>query len=301
MRACIIRHLSAGSLSWPTALRRLRAFAGEESGAFAMIFGLILIPVVFVVGGAVDYASATTARSLSQEALDAGVLAAAAKNSADNTMLKKFYNSHIINRNLTLSSASVTTTTDASGNTVYVADATYTVKTSFLKLAGISNWTGHTHSEAYTPTQIVSITVDPTNAQGAWSKDVFVFTRDSSGAIISKQTVMTYRYTYPSTKVTTPTIGTWSGTYTIPKYASFGVGLVIYQDMSYRGALVSPVTQYSDDSNASSWIHTTGACSDTNGQTVNMEDGGDSNFLDFVYTMKCTIGVASGSSAHLKN
>jgi hypothetical protein len=41
--------------------------------------------------------------------------------------------------------------------------------------------------------------------------------------------------------------------------------------------------------------------SDVDGQTVNMEDGGDSNFLDIVYNMKCTVGLDASVGARLSN
>jgi Flp pilus assembly protein TadG len=291
-----------GTLGCVKFAARLRTFESDRRGAVALMLGLALLPMALLLGGAVDYHSAINARTLSQAALDSGVLAAAAQNTSDTTVLKKFYNAHITSRNLTLTGATLTISTDAAtGATVYVADAHYTVKTSFLGVMGLRNWTGHTHAEAYTPTQIVTMTVKPTNAQGAWSKDIFVFTRDASGTIASSQTIMTYRYTYPSTKVTTPSVGTWSGSYSIPKYSTLGVGLVVYQDMNYLGALVSPATKYSDATDASTWIHTSGACADSGGQTVNMEDGGDSNYLDFVYTVTCTTGPAPGSVVRLKS
>jgi hypothetical protein len=42
-----------------------------------------------------------------------------------------------------------------------------------------------------------------------------------------------------------------------------------------------------------------GNCSNATGATYNWEDGGDANFQDFVYNMKCTTGVAADSLVRL--
>lgn len=54
-------------------LRRLAQF-GDESGVVAVIFAVAAIPVVLMIGAAVDYQRAVTARSRMQSALDAAVL-----------------------------------------------------------------------------------------------------------------------------------------------------------------------------------------------------------------------------------
>ena len=52
-------------------VRRLRQ---DLSGAVAMIFGLAIVPLLLVMGVAVDFSRATSAKSRLQEASDAAVL-----------------------------------------------------------------------------------------------------------------------------------------------------------------------------------------------------------------------------------
>jgi hypothetical protein len=86
--------------------------------------------------------------------------------------------------------------------------------------------------------------------------------------------------------------------FTVPKYSTYGVGMIVYQDLSYQGGMINPVEMFSDV-NPESFVHQTGKCSDAAGAQFNMEDGGDGNFLDFVYTMKCVTGVAPNTTARL--
>jgi Flp pilus assembly protein TadG len=53
----------------------LRSFGDEESGAVAIIFALLLIPILIVASAAIDYSRLTTERTKLQAAVDAAVLA----------------------------------------------------------------------------------------------------------------------------------------------------------------------------------------------------------------------------------
>ena len=56
-----------------------RRFAGDRSGNISAIFALSLIPVVGLIGAAVDYSRANKARTALQAALDSTALAMAAQ------------------------------------------------------------------------------------------------------------------------------------------------------------------------------------------------------------------------------
>jgi Flp pilus assembly protein TadG len=58
---------------------RLRAFQAESSGAVALMFAVLSLPLIAMVGAAVDYSQAARIREQMQNALDAATLAAAAK------------------------------------------------------------------------------------------------------------------------------------------------------------------------------------------------------------------------------
>ena len=53
-----------------------RSFSRDQSGAIAIIFVLSLLPIIMMLGAAIDYARAALARSEAQDALDAATLAA---------------------------------------------------------------------------------------------------------------------------------------------------------------------------------------------------------------------------------
>src|SRR5262249_57101561 len=53
---------------------RLRTFSRDRSGNVVIIFGLALIPILGLVGAAVDYSRAGSARTAMQVALDAAAL-----------------------------------------------------------------------------------------------------------------------------------------------------------------------------------------------------------------------------------
>lgn len=55
-------------------MRLFRRFKSDESGATAIMFGLSLIPVIGLVGGAVDYSRAARAHSELQKAVDAATI-----------------------------------------------------------------------------------------------------------------------------------------------------------------------------------------------------------------------------------
>lgn len=271
------------------------AFATCQRGTVAILFGLSLFPVVLLMGGAVDYSAAVAKKSRLQEALDKGVLAAAVKGNADSALLNRYLNANMP-VGITAINATLAVKTAANGDITYASDATFAVQTAFLKMVGMNAINVGAHSEATLPTQIVTATFNAVSAKGAFAKDMFLWTKNASGAVTSKQTVLSYRYGV-SGSGTNPPVGNWTVTFSVPKYSTYGVGMVAYQDLSYQGGLINPVEYYSDVDAAS--FRKTGNCQDGGGAQYNVEDGGDSDYLDFVYTMKCVLGVASNSVARL--
>ena len=58
------------------AVRRCRDFASQAEGNVAMMFALSILPILIMVGGAVDFSRATTSKQSLQIVLDNAVLAA---------------------------------------------------------------------------------------------------------------------------------------------------------------------------------------------------------------------------------
>jgi len=274
-----------------------RGLCDDRRGTVAVIFAFAAVPMTLLAGGAVDYSLAVNSKSHLQQSLDKGIMAAAVNANADVGFMKNYLTANMLGSSVTLSNVTLARNTQANGSVVYVGDGDFTVNTTFLKMVGINSINVHAHSEATLPSQIVTATFSPLSAQGAFAKDIFIWTKDASGALTSKQTVLTYRYGV-SGSGTTPAIGSWTVSFTVPKYSTFGVGMLVYQDLSNTGELINPVEMYSDV-HPETFVHQTGKCSDAAGEVYNMEDGGDANFLDFVYNMKCTMGVAANTVARL--
>jgi hypothetical protein len=230
-----------------------------------------------------------------QLALDKGLVAAAVKADADATHLNRYLSSNLgpVVSGVT---AGITTSTNANGDTVYASNANFAVRTYFLRMIGVNSVNVTATAEATLASQIVTATFSPIGAKGAFAKDIFLFTRDAAGNVTYKQTALNYRYGV-SGSGTSPAIGSWTVSFTVPKYSTFGLGMVAYEDLSYQGALTSPKEYYSDK-NAANFI-ATGQCSDPAGAQYNVEDGGDNDFADFVYSMKCTKGVVPNSVARI--
>jgi len=282
-------------------LRPVRTFLRRDrSGAVAIAFALTAIPLILVIGGAIDYSNVKGKKSILTQALDFAVLSAARNAQESPGYLRNLLDANPRLATLSIINTSLTKTTASDGSYVYSGDARASASTTFLKIVGLNSITVGAHSEATAPVHVATVTFTPLNTQGAWSKDIFVWTKDATGAVTSKQTVLTYRYSSSTgLMTTTPTIGTQTVTFSVPPYTSFGLGMVAYQDPSYAGALVNPVETWSDAANASSFLLQSGSCGSTAGATYNWEDGGDANFLDFVYSMKCTTGVAPNMPVRL--
>ena len=283
-----------------SAAEQFRRFIRDQRGNVAIAFSVTALPAIILGGAGIDYSRLVDSRARAQSAVDAAVLRLAQQDSLNATEAAKTF---AASTNLTVVSTSFTTRTNAAGQTVYVGDASVRVAMTFGRVLGLANTAVTVHSEATPPApQVLTARFKPTNVQGAYSKDIFIWTKDTKGAL-TKQTVITYRYSSATgVKTTTPPVGSASTTFTVPPYSTFGVGMVVYEDwLSYSGALINPVTKYSDAADASTWIRTSGDCSDGSGQTVQMEDGGDSNFLDLDYVMYCSMGRPAGAVARLTN
>ena len=118
------------------ALRKsCRALKRDREGSVAATFALGLIPVVGLVGAAVDYSAANNARTAMQGALDIALLAGAKDGSANwaTTALNTF------NANLTTNLATnVNPTFQITSTRAYSGRVTATVPSNFLGVLGVS-------------------------------------------------------------------------------------------------------------------------------------------------------------------
>jgi len=110
-------------------------FKRHREGSVAATFALSLIPVVGLVGTAVDYSSATNARTNLQVALDAALLAGAKDGTAD--WATAALNSFNANLNAKLAT-NVAPTFQLTSSRAYTGRVTATVPSNFLGVLGVS-------------------------------------------------------------------------------------------------------------------------------------------------------------------
>src|SRR5215470_764757 len=116
-----------------TALRRFRA---NQEGSVMPVFVVSLIPVLGLVGAAVDYTRVTDVRASLQTSLDAALLAGAQDGSMNWSNVAASY----FNANVHAGSATVATPTFVlNANRGYVGSASATVPVTFAKLLGLSS------------------------------------------------------------------------------------------------------------------------------------------------------------------
>ncbi len=266
-----------------------QAFAQDRRGNISLMFAATIGISVFGLGVALDFGRAVSTRSDAQNALDAVVLAKAANPALSTTDESAIFNRNFTARGATL--ASLGTSTDTSG--VVTGNASVTVPMSFSGLFGQTSTTVGVTAKANpkAPAKYATVTMKITSAQGAYDKEIYAVTLDKNGTVLTRQLALTYDYTLASgkgTKTYTPAIG-GSTTLSITSYDQFAIEMVVYEDTTYTGKKTNPKTLRSNAANAATFIKTTGACTDSTGQTQNWEDGGDKNFVDFVANMTCTL------------
>lgn len=282
----------------------LSNFAIDRRGNTAVFFALGMVPVTLALGASIDYSRIGGGQAQLQQVLDSAVLRMATADTLDSAAGAKNVAGGLASSSISIVSTNFTTSVDALGRNVYIGTATAKLPMSVMAAMGMKNSLLTATAKAASPAaQILTATFKPTKVQGSYSKDIFFWTKDASGAITTKTTVITYRYNGSwGTSTTSPSINSVSATFSIPPYSTFGVGMVAYQDWEHlTGALINPKTYYSDASDASRYMRSSGVCTDHNGMTVYMEDGGDSNFADLNYVMSCTVGKAAGAKASLTN
>ncbi len=273
----------------------LRQFARDCSGQVTLIFAAVALPVAVAAGVAIDYNRVSRDQLSLQAALDSAVLAAGAKSTFDaDTAAKYFARNQHANDGITINSLAF----KSEGNGVVSGTAQATVPLGMLGIAGLGRpkITVSTRAKSTDVLKMSETEFKITNAQGAYDKEIYLFTKDKDGKITSETLVLSYDYTYTSsggTKTFSPSM-TASKTASVGPYDTVGQKMVVYEDNTYRGRKVNPKAYFSDDKAASSWTKSTGNCTDKAGQTQNWEDGGDSNYMDFVFNVKCKT-VTSGS------
>lgn len=288
------------------AAKLFRLAVRDQRANVAVLTGICALPLFGAIGLAIDVSDAISVRNKVQYALDAAALAAAAKYPVmDVAYARSFLDAGLSNLSVAPKAtdtgykifvASSDFTMDADG--VVTGTAEVDMKTTFVGIAGYSSihLSFSSTAASITKTKMTNATYKITNAQGAYDKDIYFFTRNEAGAILTEQLILKYDYNLKNgtgTKTFTPPTAQ-STTITVGDYASFGYKMVVYEDNSYTGKTINPKSYYSDDPKSSTWRKITGDCA-TGTSTENWEDGGDGNYKDFIFKVTCsTAEVATG-------
>src|SRR5262249_56690081 len=118
------------------ALRRAYArFVASDDGTVVHLFALALVPIVAMVGAAVDYSRANNLRSQLQASLDSALLAGARDGSTNwVNVATDFFNANVQSKGDSVATPAFTLTQDRA----YAGTVTAVVPTNFLGVLGIN-------------------------------------------------------------------------------------------------------------------------------------------------------------------
>ncbi|WP_319412936.1 pilus assembly protein TadG-related protein [uncultured Cohaesibacter sp.] len=118
---------------------KARSFRRDESGAIAIIFVVSLIPIIMMLGAAVDYARVALARSEAQDALDAATLAAVKQiGTLSDSDITSMINAYVAANGPSDSKVIIDKTEISDDPTSIQAWATGTTDMTFMRFAGIN-------------------------------------------------------------------------------------------------------------------------------------------------------------------
>jgi hypothetical protein len=262
-------------------------FIKNQDGNAAIIFSVCAIPVMLAAGVAMDFNNLSKTRNRMQIALDTAALASA---SSDNGFSSEAASAYFKANSEQQDVKIIDLTFKKKDGEETAAYLKAEVPNSFLGLAGNPTSTLEVSSTAkpVTEKKLIEATFQITNAQGVYDKDIYFFTKDKDGKTLSETLILRYDYDSASggKKTFIPKMN-GSKTVKVGEHDTYGQRMIVYEDTTYKGGHINPKSYSSDDKNAASWTKISGTCDSKNKQTQNWEDGGDKNYLDFIFTMSC--------------
>jgi Flp pilus assembly protein TadG len=285
----------------PSKLARLcSGFLASRNGNVAIIFGIAAIPLFAALGAALDFSRIAASRSTLQSAMDASVLAGlAAPGGSEIATATRIFNVNFHEPSTSIGAPAYTLDTTCGCLTGTVAG---TISMSIMSVVGISTMPVSVTSKASNKkagTKVLTTTVTPTKAQGWFPKIVYVWTKDASGTVTAMTQMMSYNFQFTPSQYgwTTPALNVASQTLTLdPSYQTWGYKIRVYYgtengDQSMAGFKGPYYEMWSDNlPPPRGGVKTTGTCDGSGGQTVKIEDGGNSDYQDVVLKLKCTTG-----------
>jgi Flp pilus assembly protein TadG len=140
-----------------------RSFWSGQSGNVSVIFALALIPVLMLVGVAIDYSRASAIKTQLQAAMDAAVLAGAAQSVGQTATAQSVFSAHLQPGPYSLESIAFSLGGDAS----VIGNASAEVETTLLAAASVKTLTISVTATAkpLRKSDVCILLVDPTAAQ----------------------------------------------------------------------------------------------------------------------------------------
>lgn len=270
-------------------------FFENQDGSIVVPFAVMLSIMLLLIGAGVDMGRAYSARVALQSAIDAGVLAAARHVGDDRIAVAKAVAKENFKTNdVPWTDPAITLNDDGA----ITATAELKLKTAFLTIIDMPDLAVSASATASASQSSTSeVTFTPTFVKGWFAKDIYAFVKDADGDIVQEVKVMSYDYN-PKTqqKTVTPPLNTASQTYTLTGGSTFGMKIRVWQNDVDIGSRNGSPVEYESDSDSPN-IVTSGDCA--TGQTSVWEDGGDTDFNDFAYTMVCKTMVGDISRVRL--
>ena len=159
-------------------LNACRKYLGDRSGNVATIVALSAVPLLGLVGGAIEFQMVVSQRSQMQDALDSATLAVMSRplagTAADRRAeLERFYSS-------SGARGSVSVISDADPNSedaTYHTSASQDAQTAMLGIVGIESIPLRVESTVVRPQSLEQVSFVPVSAQGWWNKEISMFGR----------------------------------------------------------------------------------------------------------------------------
>ncbi|MGD9846357.1 MAG: pilus assembly protein TadG-related protein, partial [Variibacter sp.] len=129
------------------AMTLLRRFCADRKGKVAILFGLCVIPVMGLVGAAVDYSRAACVRTAMQAAADAAALAAARDVANQSQTQIAAYAKRVFDANFHRTDATLDSVTTTKGAKTITVAAKGTVKTTIMAILHVDEMAVGTSSE----------------------------------------------------------------------------------------------------------------------------------------------------------
>lgn len=284
----------------------LQHYLKKTEGNVVIIFALSLAMLTVSAGAALDYATALSAKTANQGALDSAVLAAAAQAKSQGDAKKLVAKYFAANGG---EGSVIDVKFNGSGSAVTVsATSEFAKQNAFGGILHVSTTDILTSSTAQTSSAVTSMTVEPVSASGAWSKKMTLHNVDKAGV----DTVLgSISYAFGMTSIATGTITTdIKGPITIPNPESVYFQMDIDKDPahSWYTEYIGTGVMKTNDPETSYFMFVDGKLL-PKGTAVNLatyipcdqkvqvawEDGGNFSGQDFFFnvTGKCTISAGT--------